>query len=69
MEACSISFDFKLVKNKKLFGESAYDDQLLLQKLALDGMIYRYGKDNQEAKKRIAHELEIIDKLGFRRIF
>ena len=69
MEACSISFDFKLVKNKKLFGESAYDDQLLLQKLALDGMIYRYGKDNQEAKKRIAHELEIIDKLGFSSYF
>ena len=65
MNLCSISFDFKSVKNKKLFGQSAYNDRLLLQKLALDGMVYRYGKSNPEAKKRIAHELEIIDKLGF----
>jgi error-prone DNA polymerase len=69
MNACSISFDFKSVKNKKLFGQSAYDDRLLLQKLALDGMIYRYGKNNPEAKKRIAHELEIIDKMGFSSYF
>ncbi len=69
MEACSISFDFKSVKNKKLFGQSAYDDKLLLRKLALDGMVYRYGKNNQEAKQRIAHELEIIDKLGFSSYF
>ena len=32
-------------------------------------MIYRYGKQNNEAKKRIRHELEIIDKLGFLCIF
>ena len=69
MNSCSISFDFKSVKNKKLFGQSAYDDRLLLQKLALDGMAYRYGKNNPEAKKRIAHELEIIDKLGFSAYF
>ena len=69
MNLCSISFDFKSVKNKKLFGQSAFDDRLLLQKLALDGMVYRYGKSNPEAKKRIAHELEIIDKLGFSAYF
>jgi len=69
MDVCSINFDFKSVKNKKLFGQSAYDDKLLLRKLALDGMVYRYGKDNQEAKTRIAHELEIIDKLGFSSYF
>ena len=69
MNDCSISFDFKSVKNKKLFGQSAYDDKLLLRQLALDGMVYRYGKDNQEAKQRIAHELGIIDKLGFSSYF
>ena len=69
MKACSISFDFKSVKNKKIFGQSAYDDRLLLQKLALDGMVYRYGKNNPEAKKRIAHELKIIDELGFSSYF
>jgi DNA-directed DNA polymerase III PolC len=69
LEACSISIDFTSVKNKKIFTQSAYDDRLLLQKLALDGMVYRYGKNNPEAKKRIAHELEIIDKLGFSSYF
>ncbi len=69
MDACSISFDFKSNKNKKVFGQSAYDDKLLLRKLALDGMIYRYGKNNKEALERICHELEIIDKLGFSSYF
>jgi len=69
MESCSISFDYKISKNKKIFGQSAFDDRLLLQKLAHDGMVYRYGKDNAEAKKRIIHELQIIDKLGFSSYF
>ena len=69
MEACSISFDFKSTKNKKTFTQSASEDKLFLKKLALDGMVYRYGTNNQEAKKRIAHELEIIDKLGFSSYF
>ena len=65
MEACSISFDFKSIKNKKIFTHSVSEDKLLLEKLALDGMVYRYGKDNAEAQKRIRHELTIIDKLNF----
>lgn len=69
LEACSISFDFTTVKNKNVFGQSAYDDKLLLHKLAIDGMGYRYGKNNPEAKKRIAHELEIIDTMGFSSYF
>jgi len=69
MDSCNISFDFATVKNKKLFTESAYDDKLLLEKLALDGMVYRYGNDNQEAKNRIAHELKIIDSMGFSAYF
>jgi len=66
---CSISFDFGDHKNKKIFTASRYDDKLLLEKLAWDGMLYRYGKNNDEAKKRIQHELEIIDKLGFSAYF
>ena len=69
MDNCSISFDFKSVKNKKVFGQSAYDDKLLLEKLALEGMVYRYGKHNPEAKQRVIHELAIIDKLGFSSYF
>lgn len=61
---CSIAFDFKSIKNKKTFTRSSYDDRLLLEKLAFDGLVYRYGK-NAEAKKRVRHELDIIDRLGF----
>ena len=69
LEECSLSFDFKSQKNKKIFSASRYDDRLLLEKLAWDGMIYRYGKNNNEARKRIQHELEIIDNLGFSAYF
>jgi DNA polymerase-3 subunit alpha len=66
---CRLDFDFEGSKNKKIFSASRYDDRLLLEKLAWDGMIYRYGKHNAEAERRIKHELEIIDKLGFSAYF
>ena len=69
MDDCNLQFDRESLKNKKIFSASRYDDKLLLEKLAWDGMIYRYGKNNGEAKKRIAHELEIIDRLGFSAYF
>ena len=66
---CNLFFDRESLKNKKLYSASRYDDKLLLEKLAWDGMVYRYGHNNSEAKKRLAHELEIIDKLGFSSYF
>jgi len=69
MDDCNIGFDFKIVKNKKLFSASAYDDKLLLEKLTMDGLYYRYGKKDKEALKRVKHELEIIDRLGFSAYF
>jgi DNA polymerase-3 subunit alpha len=69
IEKCSIEFDYKTVKNKKLFSASSYDDRMLLEKLAMDGLYYRYGKKDKEALKRVKHELEIIDKLGFSAYF
>jgi error-prone DNA polymerase len=69
MDDCNLQFDRESLKNKKIFSASRYDDKLLLEKLAWDGMVYRYGKNNNEAKKRIEHELEIIDRLGFSSYF
>jgi error-prone DNA polymerase len=69
IDDCSLDFDRDSLKNKKIFSASRYDDRLLLEKLAWDGMAYRYGKQNSEAKRRIQHELEIIDKLGFSAYF
>ena len=51
------------------FTGSAYDDKLLLEKLAWDGLAYRYGKQHKVAAERIRHELEIIDQLGFSSYF
>jgi error-prone DNA polymerase len=68
VDDCSIDFDFTTSKNKKTFTKSRYDDKLLLEKLALDGWKYRYGND-KEALKRVQHELDIIDKLGFSSYF
>jgi DNA polymerase-3 subunit alpha len=62
---CSIDFDYRIIKNKKTFTGTAYDDRLLLEKLAADGLTYRYGKNNREAAARVRHELDIIDRLGF----
>jgi DNA polymerase-3 subunit alpha len=66
---CSLQFNRDSLKNKKIYSASRYDDKLLLEKLAWDGMIYRYGRENKEAKKRVQHELAIIDKLGFSAYF
>jgi DNA polymerase-3 subunit alpha len=66
---CSLQFDRDSLKNKKIYSASRYDDKMLLEKLAWDGMIYRYGRENKEAKKRVQHELAIIDKLGFSAYF
>ena len=69
LDDCSLDFDRTSLKNKKIYSASRQDDKMLLEKLAWDGMIYRYGSDNKEARKRIQHELEIIDKLGFSAYF
>lgn len=66
---CSFAFDFKVIKNKKTFTGSAYDDKLLLRKLADNGLKYRYGANNKIAKQRVEKELEIIDDLGFSSYF
>ncbi|MBN2520985.1 MAG: DNA polymerase III subunit alpha, partial [Bacteroidales bacterium] len=66
---CSFQFDFKEVKNKKTFTGNHAEDRLLLEKLAFDGLVYRYGKNNINAEKRVKHELEIICKLGFAAYF
>lgn len=66
---CRISFDFNSIKNKRTFTGSRSDDRILLEKLAMEGMIYRYGKNNKEALRRIRHELEVIDRLGFSSYF
>ncbi len=66
---CHIEFDFRSIKNKKTFTGSLYDDKVLLEKLAMDGLEYRYGRKNKEAETRVKHELGLITRLGFATYF
>ena len=66
---CNFSFDFKNTKNKKSYTASIYDDKILLEKLAYDGLKYRYGSFNKTAIDRVNKELEIIHNLNFSAYF
>ena len=64
LDDCEINLDDS-PKNKRTFTGNVYDDRELLRQLAFDGMMYRYGKTNKTAYRRIEKELEIIEKMGF----
>ncbi|AKQ45466.1 DNA polymerase III subunit alpha [Rufibacter radiotolerans] len=65
VKEAAFTFDFKVRRNKLTFTGTDYDDKQLLEKLAWDGLRNRYGAQHKIAKERVAHELAIIDKLGF----
>ena len=69
LNECAINFDFGKDKNKATFTKSKEEDKILLEKLALEGMYYRYGKNNDTAKKRLFKELGVIYALGFAAYF
>jgi len=65
IEECHFEFDFKTPKNKKFYTNNQEDDIALLATLAKQGLEWRYGKNNAEAKSRMARELAVIDRLEF----
>jgi error-prone DNA polymerase len=69
MEQCEFEMTFDKPKNKLHFTGSRHDDRLLLEKLAFDGLQYRYGLDNKQARARVENELQVIDRLGFSAYF
>ncbi|WP_026464388.1 DNA polymerase III subunit alpha [Adhaeribacter aquaticus] len=69
IQQAAFSFDFNQRRNKRHFTNTAYDDKLLLEKWAWDGLKNRYGRHHKIAKQRVEHELAIIDKLGFASYF
>jgi DNA polymerase-3 subunit alpha/error-prone DNA polymerase len=62
---CHFEFDFDTPKNKKFYTNSQKDDMNLLTTLAKQGLEWRYGKNNAEAKSRMFKELKVIDQLQF----
>jgi DNA-directed DNA polymerase III PolC len=69
MADCGIEIEFHTDKNKKTFSATKKDDRIFLEKLALEGMRYRYGRKNAEAERRVRKELKVIDELGFNAYF
>lgn len=69
LRQCSFHFDFKTPKNKQVFTSDRYNDRLLLEKLAFEGLEYRYGRNHKLARERMTKELEVIHNLGFSAYF
>lgn len=70
MEACDITdFDFKVPRNKKYFTGSEEEDHNTLRTLAYEGMLKRYGPDNDEARERIEKELKVVQQQHFNGYF
>ncbi len=65
IDECHFEFDFTTPKNKKFYTNSKRDDMTLLTSLAKQGLEWRYGKNNAEAKSRMFKELKVIDQLEF----
>lgn len=66
---CSFNFVFGQRLTKQTFTGAKYDDMLLLEKLAREGLQRRYGAQHRDACKRLERELEIIDQLDFNAYF
>lgn len=65
MDSCHIRLNTEHNKNLQKFTFSKQDDINLLEKLAIEGMVYRYGTNNKEALSRVKKELKVIADLGF----
>ena len=57
------------IKIKKYFLPLKRTIEKLLEKLAFEGMYYRFGRNNKAAEDRVIKELEIINDLGFNAYF
>ena len=67
LDDCKIEFDFlkQTPKNQKSFTENEDSDYEMLEKLAYDGIAYRYENPNDVIYNRIEKELAIIKQKGF----
>ncbi|MCX2451852.1 DNA polymerase III subunit alpha [Pedobacter sp. PLR] len=51
--------------NRRTFTGRKEDDKALLYKLAMEGLVFRYGKNNRAALNKVKEELKVIDDLDF----
>ena len=62
---CNFEFEFDTPRNRKFYTRDKHSDMQLLHSLTQHGLIKKYGKNNTEAKARVAKELQVIDELEF----
>lgn len=67
--SCDIQFTYRESKNKKYFTGSAEKDYALLERLAREGIKYRYGQINNLLEERLRKELDMVSKQGFASYF
>ncbi|TDW46677.1 DNA polymerase III alpha subunit [Flavobacterium sp. 270] len=65
IEGCNFEYDFQTPKNKKYYTSNRKSDMDLLTSLAQQGLVWRYGRKNIQARERMEKELKIIDQLEF----
>lgn len=65
IEHCNFQYDFESPKNKKHYTKNKAGDIALLTTLAEEGLVWRYGRHNPEAKARVEKELKVINDLEF----
>ncbi|MDW3645793.1 MAG: DNA polymerase III subunit alpha [Bacteroidia bacterium] len=69
LENCSFPFIFEQPRTRQTFTGAKYDDMILLEKLAKEGLAKRYGPNHAEALRRMERELEIVEQLDFNAYF
>ncbi|MBT2559841.1 PHP domain-containing protein [Pedobacter sp. ISL-68] len=65
LDQCSFEFKFSTPRNKKHYTGSQEDDLKLITKLAYEGLVEKYGTNDEVARKRVEKELKVIDELNF----
>jgi error-prone DNA polymerase len=66
MNSCVMDYaEGKVKLNRQTFTGNKEDDRGLLEKLAWEGMVYRYGKNNKPAQRKVKQELKVIFELDF----
>ncbi|WP_442587769.1 DNA polymerase III subunit alpha [Pedobacter sp. AW31-3R] len=70
MNLCEMDYpEGKMKLNRRTFTGHKTDDQALLTKLAMEGMVYRYGEKNSKALKKVKEELKVIFAMDFAAYF
>lgn len=65
IEHSNFHYDFESPKNKKYYTKNKAGDIALLTTLAEEGLVWRYGRHNEQAKARVEKELKVINDLEF----